>query len=228
MEDEEQHSKLLIPLNEGVDEDYLRRLRNPWSLRGFFYRIIQRRRTARIKKMLKNLGAHQGKSPNFDRKITLEPPWITMPGYSMSNMVWRMGGGENFSLIFQRRYRSLSESSKENFRRKYPEPEGWKGYYSLILRGNDEHSRDSNITLEDLPSIGDRNEILMFARKFNGYEYYGSFIACAEAAEQKNRASLEDLQNELFFSYRAGAHKGDDTIIHAYAELLPFFKKLLS
>ena len=151
-----------------------------------------------------------------------------MPEVPKDSMVERMDGGADVSLIFQRRYRSLSESSKKNFRRKYPEPEGWKGYYSLILLSNDEHSPDSNITLEDLPNIGDRAAIIMFARKFIGYEYYGSFLACAEAAEQQNRASLVDLQNELFFAYRAGNHKGDDTIIHVNAELLPFFKKLLS
>ena len=82
------------------------------------------------------------------------------------------------------------------------------------------------ITFEDLPDVGDWDKILIFARKFNGYEHFGSFEACAEAAKNKNRTSLEELQNELFFAYRAGTHTGDtNTLLHAYAELLPFFKK---
>ena len=84
------------------------------------------------------------------------------------------------------------------------------------------------ITFDELPDVGDWDEILIFARKFNGYEHYGSFEACAEAAQQKKRASLADIQNELFFAYRAGTHTGNtNTLLHAYAEMLPFFKKSL-
>jgi len=103
MEKEEQELELLIPLNKDALEKYTRRLENPWSLIGLFYRIKRRLRAA------------------------LEPLWVTIPEYNRYSMGWRMGGGEDVSTRFQRRYRNLSENSKEAFRRQYPEPEGWEG-----------------------------------------------------------------------------------------------------
>jgi hypothetical protein len=84
------------------------------------------------------------------------------------------------------------------------------------------------ISVSDLPSVSDRTAIVDFARTFNGYEHYGSFQACVEQARLKNRKTITDLQNELFFAYRAGNHTGDtETIVTAYRELHPYFLKLL-
>ena len=85
------------------------------------------------------------------------------------------------------------------------------------------------ISVDDLPGVSDRTAIVSFARTFNGYEHYGSFQACAEQARLKNRETIIDLQNELFFAYRAGNHTADpEIIVTAYRELHPYFLKLLA
>lgn len=76
-----------------------------------------------------------------------------------------------------------------------------------------------------LPPIGDRRQILAFASSFNGYEHHGSFEACADAAAKKDRNSLDALRNELFFSYRASNHRGDDGFVKTYEELFPLFQQ---
>lgn len=83
--------------------------------------------------------------------------------------------------------------------------------------------------LEDLPPPDDRTEIVRFARLFNGYEYYGSLNACAEAARTSKRKTLIDLQTELFWAFRSSHHLGtDDVMMECYKELLPHFERILS
>jgi hypothetical protein len=80
-----------------------------------------------------------------------------------------------------------------------------------------------------LPPLNERQAIVAFAASFNGYEFHGSFAACADAAKAKRREVLEDLRNELFFAYRAGNHLGDPhVLVSAYAELLPHFERMLA
>jgi len=78
-----------------------------------------------------------------------------------------------------------------------------------------------------LPKPGDRNGIVAFAGTYNGYREFGSFEACAKAAKARRRESLPDLRNELFFSYRASNHRGDDGVLDTYEELYPLFVKLI-
>lgn len=85
------------------------------------------------------------------------------------------------------------------------------------------------IKLEDLPLEDDPKAIMIFARTFNGYEYFGSFDECAQAAKEQKRCTIIDLRNELFFAWRAGAHKGDtQTVVSCYNKLLPYFRELLA
>jgi len=141
MKNEEQHNELLRPINKDSVDDQIRRTRYPCSLVGFLQRVIDMWRTARIKRVLKTLGTHRKQRFMISMGETkLEPLWVTMPGYPMRSMAWRMGGGEDAAVKFLKQYRALSNSSKENFRRQYPEPEGWKGYYF----GIHDHSHDRN------------------------------------------------------------------------------------
>ncbi|MEO0872805.1 MAG: hypothetical protein AAFY19_12730 [Pseudomonadota bacterium] len=79
-----------------------------------------------------------------------------------------------------------------------------------------------------LPDPTDRKAIVEFAGSFNGYEHFGSFAACANAAKAKKRETLIDLRNELFFAYRASHHTGDSQVlINAYEELLRHFETFL-
>ena len=77
----------------------------------------------------------------------------------------------------------------------------------------------------DLPPVSDRRAIFEFAMTFNGYEHFGSFEACAEAANSGDRSSLELIRNELFFAARASRHADDERYVDLYLELLPEFNR---
>ena len=79
----------------------------------------------------------------------------------------------------------------------------------------------------DLPDPDDRDAVLRFALSFSGYSHHGSFEACARAAHERKRETLNDLRNELFFSQRASNHLGTNDFLHTYRELLPHFERLL-
>jgi hypothetical protein len=87
--------------------------------------------------------------------------------------------------------------------------------------------KNEEITLESLPVVGDMPAISKFASTFNGYNYYGSFAATAEAARNSKRESLTELRNELFFSWRASRHGMGDEFVERYQEIYPYFVKVL-
>ncbi len=82
--------------------------------------------------------------------------------------------------------------------------------------------------IEELPDAADRKAVAKFALSFNGYEHFGSFQASVDAAMSKRRQTLDDLRNELFVAYRASNHRGDDTFIGVYRELMPLLAARLS
>lgn len=77
----------------------------------------------------------------------------------------------------------------------------------------------------DLPDENDAKAIFAFAMTFNGYLEFGSFEACAIAAESRRRSTLADIRNELFLSARGSRHRGDDLFVETYKELLPLLRK---
>jgi hypothetical protein len=79
-----------------------------------------------------------------------------------------------------------------------------------------------------LPSEGDPGAIFAFAMTFNGFEHYGSFETCADAARRQDRDTLEALRNELFFSARASRHRGDEQYVETYREILPLLRQHLT
>jgi hypothetical protein len=82
--------------------------------------------------------------------------------------------------------------------------------------------------LENLPKEDDWDAILKLVQSFNGYLYFESFEESSRQAKLKKRKTLIDLQNELFNAYRAGNHLGEKTnLLYAYAELKPYFERLL-
>ncbi|MEG8052904.1 hypothetical protein QP185_05950 [Sphingomonas aerolata] len=75
--------------------------------------------------------------------------------------------------------------------------------------------------LTDLPDVNDSSAIFKFAMTFNGYEYFGSFDASADAAASGDRSSLALIRNELFFAARASRHGEDERFVALYRKLLP-------
>ena len=145
MEQEEQQPKLLIPINKDAVEKYTRRLDNPWSLIGLFYRTMRRLRVARGQRLLKSLGPLRDPCSIVPQDETeLEPLWVTIPEFDSYSMGWCMGGGEDVKIKFQGRYRDLPENSKDAFRRQYPEPKGWEGFYAMVELGDNKGFREKN------------------------------------------------------------------------------------
>ncbi|MGD1955456.1 MAG: hypothetical protein ACFBZ9_09530, partial [Sphingomonadales bacterium] len=62
-----------------------------------------------------------------------KPPWLQLPGYDMTSMAWRMGGGEDIRLEFFRFFSSLTDHQQKSYEETWPEPDGWQGYYGLII-----------------------------------------------------------------------------------------------
>ncbi|MBB3587776.1 hypothetical protein [Sphingomonas sp. BK481] len=77
--------------------------------------------------------------------------------------------------------------------------------------------------ITDLPDPDDAAAIFEFAMTFNGYDYFGSFDASANAAALGDRSSLDLIRNELFFVARASRNGDDDRLIILYRELMPLF-----
>jgi hypothetical protein len=86
----------------------------------------------------------------------------------------------------------------------------------------------SMMDVTDLPDPDDASAIFEFAMTFNGYEYFGSFDASADAAASGDRSSLELIRNELFFAARASRHGDDDRFVDVYRQLLPLYLEWVS
>lgn len=86
---------------------------------------------------------------------------------------------------------------------------------------------DPGLKLADLPDANDRQAVFAFAMTFKGYEQFGSLQASAAAAREKSRDSIAQLRNELFVSARASRHTGRNEYLARYAELLPYFRRLI-
>lgn len=61
----------------------------------------------------------------------LLPPWLQF-GYPRISIGWRMGPGEDYMAAFRSRFSALSPRDHKAFQKRYPEPEEWMGFYSLI------------------------------------------------------------------------------------------------
>ena len=58
------------------------------------------------------------------------PPWIKYPDYSRYDMFWRMGVGETYISEYISPYFQLStKQAIQEYRKKYPEPNSWSGWY---------------------------------------------------------------------------------------------------
>lgn len=86
---------------------------------------------------------------------------------------------------------------------------------------------NDDLRSEMLPDAADRDRVFAFAMSFNGYEHLGSFENSAAAAKSRERKTLSDLRNELFFEARASRHRMDDDFVDVYRELKPLIEAAL-
>ena len=59
-----------------------------------------------------------------------EPPWVKYPEYPQIDLFWRMGTGETYVMEYVHPFLNYSsEDVLREYKKKYPEPAGWKGWY---------------------------------------------------------------------------------------------------
>ena len=81
---------------------------------------------------------------------------------------------------------------------------------------------NSELDFEKIPDPdGDLSGWVRFAHSFNGYEYVGSFEACAAIANGGKASSLNELRCALFFEARRDRHSG------GYTDVTPAVRELL-
>jgi hypothetical protein len=67
--------------------------------------------------------------PSFDEEGLPVPPWVKYPNIPLGSIGWRMGLGEDYLSKFASRYCAQKRQVQVNVMRKYPEPQGWEGFY---------------------------------------------------------------------------------------------------
>jgi len=61
-----------------------------------------------------------------------KPPWIEFPNYQQYSMGFRMGPGEDYDHQFQNWYNGTTNAEIVAFKKKYPEPDHYPGYYDRL------------------------------------------------------------------------------------------------
>jgi len=76
-----------------------------------------------------------------------------------------------------------------------------------------EHRDNRDLRPSDIPPRGAPWSVIeSFALSFHGYDYHGSFEACAEIANSKRHGTLIDLRTCLFFEQRRYNHFGEPPV----------------
>jgi hypothetical protein len=63
----------------------------------------------------------------------VEPPWKQLPDLPRLSIGWRMGLGQEVRIRFYDWFGALDSSAQQAYRDKHPEPDGWTGYYQMII-----------------------------------------------------------------------------------------------
>jgi hypothetical protein len=65
----------------------------------------------------------------------MQPVWIAFPRIPWGSIGWRMGAGEDYWHAWAPWFRSLPEAERDAYKSEWPEPDGWKDFYSFIETG---------------------------------------------------------------------------------------------
>jgi len=72
--------------------------------------------------------------PNLE---ILPPPWLEIPDEPWDSLVWRVGQGETYWTKWREWFLNLAAEAREAYQVQYPEPMGWKEFYSYSLEAQD-------------------------------------------------------------------------------------------
>ncbi|HEV2970567.1 MAG TPA: hypothetical protein VGY55_11410 [Pirellulales bacterium] len=67
----------------------------------------------------------------MDEQRELAPPWVEFPYIPWLSNGWAMGPAGFYWWRWEAWFRALSESARNDYKSKYPEPKGWPGFYGL-------------------------------------------------------------------------------------------------
>lgn len=106
-------------------ESYKQKLRQ-------IYPNIRIRSEEDAKELLSSLEHDAKRAQQALKRVETEPPWVAAPTIVRGDMAWQMGGWSTYILSYERWFRSLSHDSRAAHIDRFPEPNGWKGYYKEI------------------------------------------------------------------------------------------------
>jgi hypothetical protein len=69
----------------------------------------------------------------MDEQRELAPPWIEHPYISWHSNDWKMGPAGFYLWQWEAWFRALTQSARDEYRSKYPEPKGWSGFYLIKI-----------------------------------------------------------------------------------------------
>ena len=88
------------------------------------------------------------------------PPWLAYPSHPRYDIMWRMGGGEDYWYNFWDQYSELSTQQKKWYQQDFPEIKGWENIYMDI---NDYTTPKTHLVSEEdedsIDNISDDAEI---------------------------------------------------------------------
>lgn len=65
----------------------------------------------------------------------MQPVWIAFSRIPLGSIGWRMGAGEDYWHAWIPWIRSLPEAERDAYKFRWPEPDGWRDFYSFIETG---------------------------------------------------------------------------------------------
>jgi hypothetical protein len=63
-----------------------------------------------------------------------KPPWVVLADEPMGSMAWKMGDGEDYISAFDAWALALDDEAFETLVTRYPEPEGWSGFWEMLAQ----------------------------------------------------------------------------------------------
>jgi hypothetical protein len=125
---------------------------------------------------------------NDERK----PVWAAFPKIPWGSIGWRMGPGEDYWHAWVPWFKEQSVEARASFKGKWPEPEGWEGFYAFVETGAKPPwllERQARSAAAAIPPAPDETEITEYHRilwlirqhmKSAGHEHPGEDEALVE------------------------------------------------